>query len=135
PLILAATAVSLAFTHTSHADDSKASAQELFVDGRELVAHEHYLEGCAKLERSETLDPAPGTELNLADCYEKVGRLADAWIAFREASEMAARSGRGDWARQATDRATRLSERVPKVTVMVDEDIPGLAIRGAGETL
>jgi hypothetical protein len=112
--------------------ETAAAAQALFVEGRRLVIDGRYLEGCAKLEQSQRLDPAPGTQINLADCYEKSGRLASAWLAFHDASASAQRIGRLDWANQARERAQGLELRVPHLTIVVDDASPGLAVRRDG---
>ena len=115
--------------------DSIAAAQALFVEGRRLVTEGQYAEGCAKLEQSQRLDPAPGTQINLADCFEKSGKLASAWFAFQEASAAAQRRGRAEWAQQARERAHLLEPRVPRLTVVVDEPITGLEVRRGGALL
>ncbi len=107
--------------------DAGAAAQTLFVEGRRLVAEGRFPEGCAKLEQSDRLDPAAGTQINLADCYEKSGKLASAWILFHEAVVAAQRAERADWAEQARQRAGMLEPRVPKLTVVVDEPLSSLA--------
>ena len=43
--------------------------------------------------RQYRLDPGAGTLLNLGDCYEKSGRTASGWAAFREAVAVAHRTG------------------------------------------
>jgi hypothetical protein len=84
---------------------------------------------CAQFAESERLDPAAGTLLNLADCYEKTGQLASAWMAFREATTAAERAGRASWASQATARARLLEPRLPTVTLAVGvAATPGLEI-------
>jgi hypothetical protein len=108
------------------------SAESLFVEGRRLVLLGRYPEGCAKLEQSQALDPAPGTQLNLADCYEKSGRLATAWVAFREAAVAADHAGRSEWANQARGRAQTLETSVPRLTIVVDDVPPGLEVRRDG---
>jgi serine/threonine-protein kinase len=117
---------------SSSSTETAAGAQALFVEGRRLVAEGQYVAGCAKLDQSEKLDPAPGTLINLADCYEKSGRLATAWIAFHDAAIAAERAGRDVWAAQARDRAQRLEPRVPKLSVVIDEPVDGLAVERDG---
>src|SRR5512139_1741852 len=52
----------------------KAAAEALFDEGRKLMAEGKYAAACAKLEASQKLDAGVGTQLNLADCYEKSGK-------------------------------------------------------------
>ncbi|HLK40943.1 MAG TPA: hypothetical protein VKU41_29535 [Polyangiaceae bacterium] len=116
----------------SEGSDSTAAAQALFVEGRALVRDGRYAEGCEKLEQSRRLDPAPGTEINLADCFEKMGLLASAWLAFREAAATAQRFGRAQWAEKALERAHALEAVVPHMTVTVDDPAPGTVVRRGG---
>jgi hypothetical protein len=103
--------------------DAIAAAQGLFVEGKHLVSERRYDEGCTKLEHSYRLDPAVGTQINLADCYEKSGKIAKAWFAFHEAVVAAEHTRRADWADQARQRAASLEARVPRLTIVVDEPL------------
>src|SRR5258708_31530603 len=58
------------------------AAQALFDAAKRLVHEGRFAEACPKLEESQKLDPAIGTHYALADCYEKAGRLATAWVAY-----------------------------------------------------
>jgi hypothetical protein len=67
---------------TAHAEGGAAEA--LFRAGRAALL-EGDIEGARRrFEESERLEPAPGTELNLALCDEKLGRLAQAWQRFQQ---------------------------------------------------
>ncbi|MEJ7735736.1 MAG: hypothetical protein WKG00_41925, partial [Polyangiaceae bacterium] len=67
--------VLMSLSSAARADD-RASAQALFDAGKLLVADGKYAEACPKFEASFTLDRTLGTLLNLADCHEKVGKVA-----------------------------------------------------------
>jgi hypothetical protein len=69
------------------------AAEELFRKGRELLEQKRYEEACPKLEASQKLDPAVGTQLSLGQCYQGESRLASAWFAYRGAAAVAARKG------------------------------------------
>src|SRR5262245_52199416 len=71
---------------TVPSDDERAAAQVLFDEGRKLLKDEKIELACAKFAESMRLDHAVGTQLNLADCYEKLGRTASAWINWVEAA-------------------------------------------------
>src|ERR1700722_8909097 len=74
-----------------------AEAEVLFFEGKQLMLAGKYAAACAKLAASERLDPAAGTLMNLADCYEKNGQLASAWVTFRDAATASERDGRTSW--------------------------------------
>jgi serine/threonine-protein kinase len=114
----------------STAGTAESAAESLFVEGKRLVAAGSFAEGCAKLAESERLAPAAGTLLNLADCYEKNGQTASAWVTFRQAAALAQRFGRQAWADQATSRAGLLESHLSTLTVQVDPIAapPGLEI-------
>ncbi len=69
------------------------AAEELFRKGRDLLEQKRYAEACPKLEASQKLDPAVGTQYSLGQCYEGESRLASAWFAYRGAAAVAAQKG------------------------------------------
>ncbi len=68
-----------------------AAADALFVDGKRLSETQQFAEACARFQASMALSPRLGVALNLADCYEQLGRTASAWVAFGEAAALARR--------------------------------------------
>lgn len=99
-----------------HAD--KAAAQVLLEEAARLVEQRHYATACVKLQQSHSLDPAPGTLLRLADCYEKVGRTASAWSTFRETAAVARRASEPEQERAARQRAKDLQSHLSYLTVI-----------------
>ena len=83
-----AVALLLAIAPHAHAQSSsdKAAAESLFDDARALVTAGKFADACAKLEASLKLYSSINTEYHLADCYEKLGKMASAWIDFQEIS-------------------------------------------------
>src|SRR5690606_11378411 len=69
--------------------NEKAAAEALFRQGTELSAEERFREACVKFEGSQRLDPALGTMLHLAECYDRIGKTASAWAMFTEAAAIA----------------------------------------------
>src|SRR6185312_7749645 len=63
-------------------------AEQLFEQGRTLVTANNWPAACPKFEESLKLDPTLGTKLNLATCYEHIGKIASAWSLYREAAEL-----------------------------------------------
>lgn len=100
------------------AAQDKAAAIRAFEEGRALMAEGRYADACPKLETSYRLDAATGTLLNLADCYEKLGKTASAWAAFREAAERAGNQQRDARQAEARRRAAALEPRLIHLTVV-----------------
>ena len=105
----------------------KAAAESLFDDGLKAMKAGHFSEACPKLEESERIDPAIGTLLYLAECYEKSGRTASAWATFREAASAAQAQGETDRTRVAAARADRLQPTLSKLTLKVVPETAQLA--------
>ena len=102
---------------TAHAQErtDPAAADELFREGRAASEQHDYLTACAKFRESNRLDPAVGTLFNIADCEDKLGRLATAWTLFQEVAQ---RLPVDDDRRViAQKRAQTLESRLPKLSV------------------
>lgn len=107
---------------------------KLFEQGRELAKQNKYSEACAKFEQSYALDNGVGTELNLADCHEHLGHIAQAWRMFDDAAQRSADNP----SRQkfAKDRADALAPKLATAVVNVpDPDVAGLSITIAGRAV
>src|SRR6188768_818628 len=114
---------------------NRAAAEALFSQGRSLAASGKYAEACPKFEASQQLDPGLGTLLNLADCYEKVGKTASAWAEYREAIPLARAAGSKVREDLATERAAALESRLSMLTIVAMggvEEATGLEIRRDG---
>ena len=68
-------------------------AEGLFEDGQKLMTAGKIAEACEKFAASQKLDPAVGTQLNLAACHEKLGKTATAWLEFSEAYSQSTKQG------------------------------------------
>ena len=112
----------------------KAAAEALFESGVQLMKAGRFSEACPKLETSQRVDPAVGTLLYLAECYEKLGRTASAWATFREAESLARGSNQADRARTAQARAQKLEPELSYLTVNVaaEAKVEGLVVRRGG---
>jgi serine/threonine-protein kinase len=102
--------------------NNKVAAEALFRDARRLLDAGNYKEACEKLAASERLDPAVGTLLNLAHCYEKLGRTASAWGTYREAITAAKLAGQADREKSARKSADALEPTLPHLTVTVSAE-------------
>jgi tetratricopeptide (TPR) repeat protein len=108
----------------------KAAAEALFREAAELMAAGNLSEACAKYQASQELDPALGTLLRLADCYDRVGKSASAWALFVEAEVAATRAEQPERAEIAATRAADLKDRLSLVKLVVSEAdaVPGLTL-------
>src|SRR5262245_35009360 len=96
--------VSLAGVAAGGPNQDKADA--LFKKGKALLGQQKYAEACKAFEESHQLDPAIGTMLNLALCFEGWGKIAKAQRAYLETEKLAAIKGdqrRASAARQRAD--------------------------------
>src|SRR5689334_8690794 len=104
------------------AQPARSKADELYNNGRALVAANKLVEACAAFEQSQELEPAVTTLIALATCRERLDKLATAWELFLDA-EQQTRSAKDNRTLQlhqiAFDRATQLGPRVPRLTIRV----------------
>src|SRR3977135_2013270 len=130
-----ATAIALVAASSSLASAQSASAlaEALFRQGRELMAAGQTADACNAFAESQKLEPATSTLLNLASCREKLGQIATAWGLFVDAARQT-RSASDPATRQlhtvAAERATRLENRISKLTINVPQgsQVDGLEI-------
>ena len=97
----------------------QAAAVELFQEAKKLMDagdHEH---ACPKFAEAQRLLPTPGTLLSLGLCYEKAGKLASAYGAYKEAEVFARGAGAPDHQAEAQRRAGALALKVAKLAIVV----------------
>jgi serine/threonine-protein kinase len=111
--------------------EEKAAAEAVFEEGLRLVKQGNFVDACPKFEMSQRVEPAVGTMLYLAECYEKTNRTASSWAMFREAASLAGASGQTERMKVAQGRAARLEPRLAWLTIEVAKEasVPGLQIR------
>lgn len=136
---IAVIAVATAVTTLSSpalAQDAQAQAlgRSLFNEGVALFNRGDFEAACAKLEASLKQFPGIGTRGKLAECYERLGRHASAWQAYREVAQLAMRSGDATREQVAAERAKSLEPKLSYVTVVVPHgrDINGLVVKRGG---
>lgn len=114
--------------------EDRALATELFKQGRDLMTAGKAAEACPKLAESHRLDPGGGTILNLALCYEAIGKLASAYGAFNDALAMARRDDRDDRVTIAIDHLASVESRVSRLIIAVPagSELTGLEVRRDG---
>lgn len=91
---------------------ARSEAARVFDEGRAAMKANDLGRACPLLEKSLTLEPALGTLLNLATCFEQQGKMASAWVRFNEATSWAQRTHESKREAFATERATALKPRV-----------------------
>jgi hypothetical protein len=108
----------------------KAAADAAFRQGKRLVAAGKIAAACARFEGSLELMEQLGVRLNLADCYERLGKLSAAYAEFR-AAELALRRAGDRRARFARRRVASIDRRMPRLTIELARgaDRPDLTIR------
>jgi serine/threonine-protein kinase len=120
---LLAALLALSTTSPATAGDPTATdqttAEALFQEGKRLVAAGNFAAACPKFAESQRLDPGSGTLLNLADCQERIGKLATAWAFFRDAEAGARAKGNKEREAEAARRAAALAPRLPKLAIVV----------------
>jgi hypothetical protein len=132
PLLLA-----LLLGGRSASADDKVSAEILFEEGKKLLAEDKLEAACPKFAESQRLDPGVGTLLYLAECYERSGKLASAWIHFRLAGDLASQTNQPARAKVAREHAERLVPRLIRVQIDVPagSEVADLAISRNGTSV
>lgn len=121
-LALLAFTPTLCVTGVARAEPSaneKAAAEALFQKASELMESGDAVNACEKYEASQQLDPALGTMLRIADCYERIGRTASAWAVFQQAAATAQRQGQTERHTIAKERADSLERRLSRISIVV----------------
>lgn len=110
-------------------------ADVLFEEARQLKESGRCDAAIDKFIASHNIEPAVGTQLNIADCYAALGRTASAWTYFVAASNAAKRTGdrlRADFARQ---RANAIAPRLTRMIVSVTAPKSGQVVQRDDFTL
>jgi len=106
-------------------------ATELFKEGRDLMKAGHYVEACSKFAQSQDMDPQLGTLFNLAQCDEKIGKLATALALYRE---VVAKDSNAKRKAMAAEFQSKLEPKVPKLVVQVAKPPASLVVTLDGPT-
>ncbi len=105
-----------------------AIAREQLKIGYTLAQEGKCDEALPHLLESLRLDPKPITLINLADCEEKVGKLADAMGHWVDARARAQAEGLRPIEEEATTRATALEPRLARLTIVPAPSTPKDAV-------
>ncbi len=122
------------FARAARADTSSSAAAEvLFREGRVLFDEGKFAAACIRFARSQEIEPAVGTLLNLGDCYKRTGKTASAWTAYHQARELA--SARADDRRVALaeNEARQLEPLLARLRIELTSSYPGFVLLLNGE--
>jgi hypothetical protein len=111
------------------AGDSKAVAESLYQAGLKLMADGKNDEACPKLVESQRLDPASGTQLALAKCYDQAGKTASAWALYKDITFAFKKAGNAAGEKAASDKVDELEKKLSRLQINAAADAPGLVIR------
>jgi hypothetical protein len=128
---LAASTTGPAFAQ-SPTDD--ATSRALFDEGRKLMEQGNFAAACPKLEEGQRLSPGIGMKFNLAECYERLGKLASAWAAFLDVAALSKSAGQMEREAVARRRARALEFDLVKIEIDVPASsrLEGLEVRRDG---
>ena len=116
-------------TSAALAEDGDTPSRALFKEGRALASEGKYEQACPKFEAALALEVGVGTQFNLADCWEHIGRTASAQKLFLGAAASAKAAGQTDREQVLRDRAAALEPRISKLVIDVSDTSPRLSIK------
>jgi tetratricopeptide (TPR) repeat protein len=119
------------FVSTTLAHADAATAEALFSEGRRLMDQGNYAAACAKFEESNKADAATGTQLNLAMCWEKLGRSASAWAMYMQVANAMTSSCRNDRAQFAQSHAAAILPTLSKLAITATQGTTSIRVDGA----
>lgn len=105
-------------------------AERLFTEASTLATEGKYAEACPKFQESQRLDPAVGTQFNLALCYEKIGKLGSAWRNFRAVERLAHATGKKGREDAAHEKLQSMRAHVPHLVLRTKDTDATLKVDG-----
>src|SRR5262247_3294211 len=122
------TALLAASASRAQADPRIDKADQLFAEGKALMAS-NLIQACDKFEESLHYNPAAiGTLLNVALCDEKLGKVASAVSKFTEARDHAKEQNLPEHVRAAEDHIAALTPSVPHLAIQLSEPLPDTSV-------
>jgi hypothetical protein len=107
-------------TQVAHADD-KMRAVALFDEGIKEMKAGNHAKACPLLAQSNRLVPYSGTRGALARCFTQLGKVASAWLQWRELADTAPTP---DLRADAAANASKLEPRLPRYVVAMAAGAP-----------
>ncbi len=127
--LLGASALALSITSTGLAfGGDPSTAEHLFQQGLDAMKRNQFKEACEAFNGSNEADASPGTEINLALCNEKQGKLASAWGWYRTAAGLAELRNQKERAELARSEAAKIEPKLHKLVISVKFPAEGLLV-------
>jgi hypothetical protein len=104
-------------------------------EGRRLMAAGNYGEACPKIADAESQTPAPVTALTLGICWEKAGKLASAWSAYKAAVDVANGAHQKKSIVAAQHAVARIEPKLSHITIKLAERPSGIEVRRDGDVV
>jgi hypothetical protein len=105
-------------------------------DGRRLMAAGNYGDACPKLAQSESEAPLPVTALTVGICWEKAGKLASAWTAYKAAVDVANSAHQKKSAVAAQHAVARIEPKLSRLTIKLPAGRPsGIEVHRDGDVV
>lgn len=101
--------------------DQLATAETLFREAQTLFDAGRIEEACPKFQASYDRDPGLGALLNLARCYERLGKTATAWALYLDLENLAGRAGQADRAAIARRQIAALEPKLIRLAIVVPD--------------
>jgi hypothetical protein len=95
-------------------------ADKMFQRAKKLHAEKKFAEACPTYEEVDKTDPAVGSKLNVAKCYEDWGRLATAYDWYMKADKTATAT-KDERAAKIKEIIEELDINVPRITIKIPE--------------
>lgn len=95
------------------------NAETLFKEGLAAMKRNDFVIACEAFDKSNKQDASPGTQINLAICYEKQKKWASAWTWYRSAAGLAQQRGQGQREQSANESASRLEPQLHYVAISI----------------
>jgi hypothetical protein len=105
----------------ARADES--SAEQLFQEGLAAMKRSDFAVACEAFAQSNKADASPGTQINLAVCFEKRKLWASAWTWYRSAVGLAQQRGQKEREQLAEESANRLRPQLHYLVIAVSEPL------------
>ncbi len=110
----------------------EAAAETFFQEGLAAMKRNDYPVACEAFAQSNKADPSPGTQINLAVCFEKQKKWASAWTWYRSAVGLAQQRGQAEREKLADESAARLKAQLHYIVVSVKEPLTDLVVKRDG---